>query len=350
MTQTPYLETIKHIRQPQENNNSNLTSPSLSVVIPFFNESGNVVPLLRDIQDTLKDYDGLWEIIAVNDGSRDSTAVELDEAKLVLGPHIHIVSFARNFGQTAAMQVGIESAFGELIVTLDGDRQNDPSDIPRMVDHLIKNKLDMVCGWRKNRKDKALYRKFPSKLANLLIRNVTGVTVNDYGCSLKLYRAKVIKRVVLMGEMHRFIPAWVASVTDPQRIGEIEVNHRARTVGQSKYGLSRTFRVVLDLLSVMFFMRFSRRPGHFFGSIGLTASGLGSLILCYLLGLKIFIGADIGGRPLLFTGILMVITGIQFITTGVLAEMQTRNGTTQPYPVLDNSNENSRKWFEHASR
>lgn len=305
---------------------------SLSIVIPFYNEEGNILPLIEETHSALNSYDGDWELIVVNDGSSDRTEDELTEAQGIWGEHIHVINFARNFGQTAAMQAGIESAQGELIVTLDGDRQNDPADIPKMIQQLLEHDLDMVCGWRKDRKDGELDRKLPSKIANWIIRRATGVTVSDYGCSLKLYRAKVIKRVMLIGEMHRFIPAWVASVTDPKRIGEVAVNHRAREVGVSKYGISRTIRVILDLVAVVFFMRFSRRPGHFFGQIGLASGSLGGLILLYLTTLKLF-GYDIGGRPLLIAGILLVITGIQFVTTGVLAEILTRNGKQQHYPT-----------------
>ena len=310
---------------------------SLSVVIPFYNEAGNILPLLEEVQTALAGLDMPWEVIVVNDGSRDNTAQELSDAREQLGEHICVINFARNFGQTAAMQAGIEAANGSLIVTLDGDRQNDPNDIPSMIQTLRDKDLDMVCGWRKDRKDGQINRKLPSKIANILIRRVTGVSISDYGCSLKLFRGSVIKQILLMGEMHRFIPAWVACVTDPQRIGEQVVNHRARTVGESKYGISRTFRVVIDLLSVLFFMRFSRRPGHFFGSIGLLLSGLGGLILTYLLGLKIFLGADVGTRPLLFVGLLFVISGIQMVCTGILAELQARSRSTYSPAIRNQS-------------
>ncbi|MBX2808271.1 MAG: glycosyltransferase family 2 protein [Cellvibrionaceae bacterium] len=322
---------------------------SLSVVIPFYNEAGNILPLLTEAQTALADYPGAWELIVVNDGSSDSTERELEEARKALGDHVYPIHFARNFGQTAAMQAGIEAAEGELIVTLDGDGQNDPADIPAMIDYLHRQDLDMVAGWRKHRQDGSINRKLPSKIANWIIRKVTGVTVQDYGCSLKLYRAAVIKQVVLMGEMHRFIPAWVASVTDPQRIGQLAVNHRARTIGESKYGISRTIRVVLDLLSVMFFMRFSRRPGHFFGSLGLASGLFGSLILAYLLLIKMIQGADVGGRPLLFIGILLVIAGVQLVTTGVLAEIQTRNAASPSYPIKKQQAQAARAWHRASA-
>ncbi|PCK06180.1 MAG: glycosyltransferase [Alteromonadaceae bacterium] len=325
---------------------------SLSVVIPFYNEAGNIRPLIAEIIAALDAYSGSWEIVAVDDGSRDGSDEELDALVAEHAGHgefLHVIHFTRNFGQTAAMQAGIEAAQGELIVTMDGDRQNDPADIPKMIQHLEENDLDMVSGWRKHRQDSRLRRRLPSRIANMLIRRVTGVTIQDYGCSLKLFRAVIIKQVVLMGEMHRFIPAWVASVTDPRRIGQLPVNHRARSLGDSKYGLSRTFRVIIDLFSVLFFMRFSRRPGHFFGSIGLASGGLGGLILTYLLFVKIIMGEDIGARPLLFTGILLVITGIQLLTTGVLAEIQIRASGSQSYPTRASRQPQKRAWYERSA-
>lgn len=339
MSQSIAIKSISDTQTANTHSPSLLESSqaSLSIVIPFYNEAGNARLLLEEICNALKFYSAKWEVIAVDDGSRDNTAKELCQAREELGNFIQIIQFSRNFGQTAAMQAGIEAAKGQLIVTMDGDRQNDPNDIPAMIQHLQQNDLDMVCGWRKNRKDAQLKRKLPSKLANKLIRRITGVTVQDYGCSLKLFRSSIIKQVNLIGEMHRFIPAWVACVTDPQRIGEVAVNHRAREVGKSKYGLSRTFRVILDLLAVMFFMRFSRRPGHFFGSIGLCCGFIGFCILAYLFSLKIIYFADIGGRPLLFTGILFSLAGLQLVTTGVLAEMQTRSSAREHYPTRLNT-------------
>ena len=323
-----------------------LQSASLSVVIPFFNEEGNVLPLLEEVQIALKESNRQWEVIAVNDGSSDDTKPELDQARDILGHHVHVIHLARNFGQTAAMQTGIEAAKGDLIVTMDGDRQNDPADIEQLIQHLEENDLDMVAGWRRNRQDAELNRKLPSRIANFLIRRVTGIDIKDNGCSLKVFRGDIIKQVVLQGEMHRFIPAWVALITDPARIGQLPVNHRARTVGQSKYGLSRTARVILDLLVVAFFMKFSKRPGHFFGFIGLTFGGFGSLVLTYLFCIKLFLGEDIGSRPLLFTGILFVIAGLQLITTGVLAEILTRSNPSTSYPVRQQTREENRRWHD----
>ena len=320
-----------------------LAGHSLSVVIPFYNEQGNCIAVLKEVAQALANFACPWEVICVNDGSTDQTQNELETARREIGKHVILVQFSRNFGQSAAMQAGIDNAMGSVIVTLDGDRQNDPADIPAMMGELIEKDLDMVVGWRKNRQDAALERKLPSRIANKIIRRVTGISIKDNGCSLKAFRATVIKQVTLMGEMHRFIPAWVSVVTDPSRIGEMAVNHRARTVGDSKYGLSRAYRVILDLLAVSFFMRFARRPGHFFGGIGLSLGAIGGIVLFYLLSLKIFLGADIGHRPLLFTGILLIITSIQLITTGILGELQTRNNP-MTYPTRSQTALSDRKW------
>ena len=298
--------------------------PSLSIVIPMFNEIDNVTPMVARVHEGMADYQGPWELLVVDDGSTDGTPQALHKESENFGAHVRIVELRRNFGQTAAMQAGIDEARGELIATLDGDLQNDPADIPRMVDHLIENDLDLLTGWRKNRKDDLVLRKIPSRIANRLIGKITGVRINDYGCSLKIYKSSVIKQVRLYGEMHRFIPAWVAAVVPPSRIGEIVVQHNARVAGESKYGISRTFRVILDLLSVYFFMRYRARPGHFFGSIGLALGSVGGVLLAYLGFLKIFLGEDIGTRPLFLISVVCVIAALQFLTTGVLSELISR--------------------------
>ena len=222
------------------------------------------------------------------------------------------------------MQAGIDAAEGRLIATLDGDLQNDPRDLPRMIACLEKQRLDLLVGRRKDRQDGRLLRKIPSWIANRLIAAVTGVRVRDYGCTLKVYRASVIKQVRLMGEMHRFIPAWMASVTDPSRIGEIDVNHRARQFGTSKYGISRTIRVVLDLLSVVFFMKFRARPGHFFGSLGLLVGAMGTAMLGTVFVSKYGMGRDIGTRPMLLLGVTALLSSLQLICFGVMSEMLSR--------------------------
>lgn len=298
--------------------------PQLSIVIPLYQEVDNVEPLLARVHEGLADYRGDWELICVDDGSRDGTGARLRTLAERLGSHVRVIQLRRNFGQTAAMQAGLDAARGELIATLDGDLQNDPADIPRLVDELLERDLDLLQGWRRQRQDDLLLRKIPSRLANALIGRVTGVALHDYGCSLKVYRAEVIREVRLLGEMHRFIPVWVAAVTAPERIGETEVRHQARRFGVSKYGISRTFRVLLDLLAAFFFLRFGARPGHFFGSIGLLFGVVGGLMMTHLLVVKFVLGESIGQRPLLFTAILFLVVSIQFLTTGVLAELMTR--------------------------
>ncbi len=309
----------------------------LSLVVPLYNERENVAPLLAGIHEALADYPHPWELIVVDDGSSDGAAEQLAAEAGRYGDHVRALTLQRNFGQTAAMQAGIDAARGDVIATLDGDLQNDPADIPRLVAQLLAGDLDLVVGWRQDRQDNVWLRTIPSRVANRLIGKITGVRLHDYGCSLKVYRASVIKEVRLYGEMHRFIPAWVSVRTAPQRIREAIVNHRARVHGESKYGLSRTFRVMVDLLSVYFFLRFLTRPGHFFGRIGLTCGGLGALALGYLFAQKLLLGAHIGTRPLLLVGVLLVLMAVQFLTTGVLSELITRiyfaSSASRPYVV-----------------
>jgi len=300
-----------------------LNDHRLSVVIPVYNEEDNVAPLVKRMHTALNQYPQPWELIIVDDGSADRTPENLDAEKTLYGSHLRIVYLQRNYGQTAAMQAGIDAARGDVIVTLDGDLQNDPVDIPRLVKRLIEDDLDLVTGWRKNRKDDLILRKIPSRIANRLIARITGVKLHDYGCSLKAYKSSVIKSVRLYGEMHRFIPAWVAMNTRSARIKEEIVSHNPRELGESKYGITRTFRVLLDLLSVYFFMRYSARPGHFFGKLAFISGSLGGLILGYLFVLKIM-GESIGGRPLLLVGVLFVLASLQLLTTGVLSELLAR--------------------------
>lgn len=296
----------------------------LSLVVPVFNEAGNVLPLLERIHSALERLPQPWEVVLVDDGSTDATWHELQQGAAAWGSHVRPLRLLRNFGQTAAMQAGIDAARGSLIALLDADLQNDPADIPRLLQRLLADDLDCVAGWRRQRKDNALLRNLPSRLANHLIRRVTGVRLHDYGCSLKVFRADVLRRVRLYGDMHRFIPAWLAMVTSPARIAEEEVTHQPRRVGQSKYGLSRTFLVLADMMAVWFFMRYRARPAHFFGGMGLLSGGLGALALGYLFVLKIFLGEAIGGRPLLLVGVVLVLASLQFVTTGFLAELMTR--------------------------
>lgn len=296
----------------------------LSLVVPIFNEQESVAPLIERIVEALAAFGAPWELILVDDGSTDATIANARTYIGRAGLDLKIVALQRNFGQTAAMQAGIDAAKGRLIATLDGDLQNDPKDIPMLVAELERRELDLLVGWRKNRQDGLFLRKVPSWIANRLIGKITGVRLHDYGCSLKIYRASIIKQVKLMGEMHRFIPAWVAGVVPSTSIGEMPVTHHARQYGASKYGISRTFRVILDLLSVMFFMRYKARPGHFFGSLGLGLGALSAVIMTYLFIDKFILGNDIGARPMLMVGVALLLSSVQLITTGILAEMIAR--------------------------
>jgi len=298
------------------------TLPRLSVVIPLYKEEDNVERLVDELHAALETYPGEFELVLVDDGSTDHTREMLLDARANRGDHIMVISHRRNLGQTQAMQTGLQAARGDVIAFMDGDLQNDPADIPAMVEKLETDHLDLLCGWRKNRQD-TLDRTLPSRMANWLIGRVSGVALHDYGCSLKVGRRDVLEGLDLRGEMHRFIPLWVANLTHPSRIAEMAVNHRARIAGTSKYGISRTPRVILDLLAAWFFLRFRERPGHFFGVAGLITGGLGGIALTYLFVLKLF-GMDIGNRPLLITGVLLALVGLQLITTGLVAEMLTR--------------------------
>jgi glycosyltransferase involved in cell wall biosynthesis len=289
----------------------------------MYDEKDNVEPMLDAIQAALAAYAAPWELVVVDDGSRDGTGPALRRHTSRLGEHVRVVRLLRNYGQSAAMQAGIDAARGDVIVTMDGDLQNDPRDIPRLVARLLAEDLDLVAGWRQRRQDGFLVRRLPSMLANRLIRRATGLEFQDLGCSLKVFRASVLRGVRLYGEMHRFIPAWLATVTSPDRMAEEPVAHRGRTRGRSKYGLSRTFRVLLDLLAVFFFLRFRARPGHFYGGLGLLVLAAGAGILGYLGTLKLM-GESIGGRPLLSLGFFLTIGGLQFLTTGVVAELLVR--------------------------
>jgi glycosyltransferase involved in cell wall biosynthesis len=289
----------------------------------MYDERENAAALVAAVDAALADYPHPWELVVVDDGSRDGTGRELERAAAGAGPHVHVVRLLRNFGQSAAMQAGIDASRGDVVVTMDGDLQNDPRDIPRLVGRLLEDDLDLVAGWRRNRQDGALLRKLPSRVANRLIRRATGLRFHDLGCSLKAFRASVLREIRLYGEMHRFIPAWLATVTSPERMAEEPVSHHARAAGRSKYGLSRTFRVIVDLLAIHFFLRFRARPGHFFGGIGLAVLAAGAAILAYLGALKLA-GESIGGRPLLSLGFFCVIGGVQLLTTGVLAELLVR--------------------------
>ena len=293
----------------------------LSVVIPVKNEAPGLEDLHRELTSTLEPWGRSYEVIVVDDGSTDNSFEVLARIQAA-DPRWRIIRFRRNFGQTAAFSAGFAHARGRFIATSDGDLQNDPRDIPSMVARLEAEQLDIVCGWRKNRQDALVSRLLPSMLANRLISWATGVRLHDYGCSLKVFRSEVVKPLKLYGEMHRFIPA-IASEQGVQ-IAEVVVNHRARRHGASKYGISRTIRVVLDLLTVKFLLSYSTRPVQIFGLIGLSMLTPGALILTWLAFVKLFAGEAIGNRPLLLLGILLVFTGVQLLTLGLLAELQAR--------------------------
>ncbi len=292
---------------------------TVSIVVPLYNEEENVEVLHDRIMEVLTANNIDHEIIYVDDGSNDSTLQLLDKLQSKY-KNVLVLSLRRNFGQTAAFAAGFDFARGDIVITMDGDLQNDPRDIPRLLD-AIKD-FDLVSGWRKKRKDPFLSRRLPSILANWLISKVTGVRLHDYGCSLKAYRRDVVKNLRLYGEMHRFIPA-VASWYGV-RIAEIETTHHPRLRGKSKYGISRTIRVLLDLITVKFLQSFSTKPMQFFGPMGLIFCLCGFFISLYLSFDKIFRGASIGGRPLLLFGVLLIIVGVQFIGMGLLGEMLVR--------------------------
>ena len=294
--------------------------PELSIVIPVHNESPNIKPLYEELTQTLGHYGRAYELLIVDDGSSDDTFEQL-AALQARDPRLRVIQFRRNVGQTAAFAAGIAAARGRLVVTSDGDLQNDPRDIPAMV-ALIDQGHDIVCGWRKDRKDTFITRRLPSVMANKLISWATGVALHDYGCSLKVFRSEVIKPLRLYGEMHRFLPA-IASQFGV-KIAEMEVNHRARRAGVTKYGLSRTIRVVLDLATVKFLLSYSTRPLQIFGLMGLIAGGLGVLVTGWLAYVRLVLHQGIADRPLLLMGVMMIFIGVQLVTFGLLAEVMAR--------------------------
>jgi glycosyltransferase involved in cell wall biosynthesis len=294
--------------------------PALSVVIPVYNEAPNLAPLHAELTTTLGQSGDAYEILFVDDGSTDESFEILRGLQAGDG-HVRVIQFRRNFGQTAAFAAGFALARGRVIVTSDADLQNDPRDIPALVKKLDEG-YDIACGWRKVRKDPWLSRRLPSQLANRIISWATGVRLNDYGCSLKAFRAEVVKPLRLYGEMHRFLPALASEMG--VRIAEQPVNHRPRMHGRSKYGISRTVRVILDLITVKFLLSYSTRPLQMFGLVGLGMGTAGVAVLAYLIYVKYFAHEGIADRPLLLLGILLVFTGLQLVTLGLLAELQAR--------------------------
>ena len=295
-------------------------APELSVVVPLYNEEGSLRQLVEKLLAALRPQGLSFELVLVDDGSRDATPQILDQLAREV-PELVAVLLRRNYGQTAAMAAGFDSSRAPIIVTLDGDLQNDPADIPLLLDTLEEG-YDLVSGWRHERQDGALNRLLPSLIANRLIARVTGVRLHDYGCSLKAYRREVVADMNLYGELHRFLPA--LAFIEGARIGEVRVQHHPRRYGKSKYGIDRTFRVLMDLLTVWFMKRFLTRPMHVFGLAGLTTLGVGLVLALWLVGEKLLLGTDIGNRPLLLMAVLAILSGVQLFCFGLLAELQMR--------------------------
>ncbi len=322
----------------------NITNPSLdlSVVLPVYNEAGSLPGLIPELTAVLDQLGRSYEIVAVDDGSSDDSVAVLRRLQ-EQESHLRIVQFRRNFGQTAAFAAGFDYARGAIIITIDADGQNDPSDIPRLLEVMEEGDYDLVSGWRQNRREPFLTRKLPSMIANWLIANASDVRLHDRGCSLKALRRDLVKQMHLYGELHRFIPEIASQIG--ARVAEVVVNDRPRKVGQSKYGaLSRTPRVILDLLTVSFLLSFSSRPMQLFGTVGLLSSGIGGLILMYLAGTKIVNGLlygeeayrafRVGSNPWTMLAVLLVVVGIQFLMMGLLGEILTRTyHETQDKPI-----------------
>ena len=298
-----------------------MTKPQISIVLPVHNERDNLDPLLDEIAAAMRSFGRSYEVIAVDDGSTDgSDAVLLRRTKT--DPRLHVLRFGRNFGQSAAFDAGFCRAEAPLIVTLDADGQNDPADIPKLVRHLEENSLDFVSGRRANRKDPALFRKLPSRIANFIIRAATHTKITDLGCSLKVYRAEVVREVRLYGEMHRFLAVLIEGTG--ARVGQVDVNHRPRLKGRSNYGLSRTFKVLLDLVTVWFMRAFQTSPIYAFGGIGaaLMTGALG--LSAYVLYDKFVNHVWVHRNPVFALSMVMAIIAVQFIAMGIFAEFMIR--------------------------
>lgn len=302
----------------------------ISVVIPIFNEEENLTLLYEELTQVMTSLDRPYEILFVDDGSKDSSlailqSLQEDDSKVV------VVQFRRNFGQTAAMSAGFDYSTGDVIITMDGDLQNDPGDIPSFIEK-IEEGFDVVTGWRHERKDKFLSRRLPSIIANKIISWTTGVALHDYGCTLKAFRKEVIKAIRLYGEMHRFIPAIASGMGIS--FTEIKVNHRARQFGTSKYGISRTIRVVLDLITVKFLLSYATRPIQIFGLLGVISGTAGFLIALIMTIQRQLFNVPLSDRPLLLLAILLIFMGLQFVSMGLIGELQARTyHETQEKPV-----------------
>jgi glycosyltransferase involved in cell wall biosynthesis len=307
--------------------------PYISIVVPIYNEEESIPYLYERLSAALDRLGRPYEVLAVDDGSRDRSFALLKELAARDG-RWRVVRFRRNFGQTAGFAAGFDRARGEWVITIDADLQNDPNDIPAMLEK-AESGFDVVSGWRARRQDPFINRRLPSILANRMISWATGVRLHDYGCSLKVYRAEVVKNIDLYGELHRFIPA-IAS-WQGVAVAEMPVNHEARKFGKSKYGIGRTTRVLLDLITVRFLLSYSTRPMQIFGAFGLTSSALGGLLLLYLAYVRLVLMEDIGSRPLLLVAVLLVLIGVQFLGMGLLSELITRvyyEGRNRPIYVV----------------
>lgn len=305
------------------------TMRELSVVIPVMNEEDNVKPMIEAVDAALTGYD--YEVIFVDDGSTDATRQRIKEN---MNDRVQLVELRKNYGQSTAMAAGIDFSTGTYVTMLDGDLQNDPTDIPMMLEMLKAEDWDVVAGNRKNRQDGAVLRKLPSKIANAIIRSMTKVYIQDYGCTLKVFKREIAEDLGLYGELHRFIP--VLASMQGAKIVQVDVKHHPRRFGKSKYGLGRTFRVMSDLVTMVFFRKYSQKPMHLFGTMGFISLILGILINIYMLILKIM-GEDIWGKPMLLLGMILLLGGIQLITIGILAEISMRtyyeSGSKKTYQV-----------------
>ncbi|MDC3159400.1 glycosyltransferase family 2 protein [Prochlorococcus sp. AH-716-G10] len=298
-----------------------MTNPNqlISIIIPVFNESESIGYLLDEVLNVMCSNKLNFEIVVVNDGSKDSTSNVLDELTIKI-KELSVISLRTNYGQTAAMAAGFDNSNGEVVITLDGDLQNDPNDIPKLISH-INEGYDLICGWRYDRKDKLINRRIPSKIANKLIANVTGLKLHDYGCSLKAFKKEILDDIKLYGELHRFLP--VLAKIEGAKIKEIKVNHRSRKYGSSKYGIDRTFRVLMDLLTVWFMTKFLTRPMYGFGFVGIISILVSLGMTSYLFITKL-LGNDIGNRPMLMFALILGIAGVQLFSFGLLSELLIR--------------------------
>ena len=303
------------------NNHSSEPELAISIVLPVYNEAGNLATFIPELSEVLRNLGCSYEIIAVDDGSTDDSLDTLRRLKDD-EPNLRIIRFRRNFGQTAGFAAGFDLARGFNVITMDADGQNDPADIPKLLEIMEEGEYDIVSGWRQDRKEPFLSRRLPSMIANRIIARSTGVVLHDYGCSLKIYHWQVAKNVKLYGELHRFIPALASEMG--VHVAEVPVNDRPRRYGKSKYNLTKTVRVVLDLLTISFLLNYLPKPMQLFGLTGLVSGGAGFLIALYLTLLKLITGVDIGDRPLLQFAVLLIILGVQLLMMGLLGELLSR--------------------------